>query len=402
MHPSRNAISCVAASPVTIMTIEGELVVRLDCSEHRVRQVNVHSTRPLVAARLLTGKTAADAAVLVPKLFSLCGGAQGAAAAGALAAAGATGLNGYSGNRDREVMLESLQDAFWHLLIDWPNAMGTAPCATPVAAARFAIASAARATDGTPQLDDAPAMRELGMRLSAIAAQAIFAMPPAAWLELADVAALNSWCASQESIPARLLRRVLNDDPALGRSAIPLMPLPSPEALLRDVVPALRDDPAFAQAPTWAGTPVETGALARTRGEPLLQSMQEQYGNSVVTRIVARMAELALLVLELAGAQPRTGRPPRIQRMPLAAGEGLASVETARGLLLHRARVDGERVVDYQIVAPTEWNFHSEGALACGLKGLPTDDEPHLIRSARLAVHALDPCVAFRVEVGHA
>ena len=35
-------------------------------------------------------------------------------------------------------MLEALQDTFWHLLIDWPNAMGTAPCATPVAAvARF-------------------------------------------------------------------------------------------------------------------------------------------------------------------------------------------------------------------------------------------------------------------------
>ena len=76
--------------------------------------------------------------------------------------------------------------------------------------------------------------------------------------------------------------------------------------------------------------------------------------------------------------------------------------ETARGLLLHRARVRDECVVDYQIVAPTEWNFHPEGALVRGLEGSTSDDEPGSLRAARLAVHALDPCVAFRVEVGHA
>jgi len=53
-------------------------------------------------------------------------------------------------------------------------------------------------------------------------------------------------------------------------------------------------------------------------------------------------------------------------------------------------------------VAPTEWNFHPGGALASGLEGLEADDEQQLIRSTRLAVHALDPCVAYRVEVGHA
>ena len=73
------------------MALEGELIVRLDCREQRVRHVTVHSTRPMVAARLLGGKSAVDAVAMVPKLYSVCAGAQGAAAAAALAAAGATG-----------------------------------------------------------------------------------------------------------------------------------------------------------------------------------------------------------------------------------------------------------------------------------------------------------------------
>jgi hypothetical protein len=357
------------------VAIEGDLIVHLSCTGRRVRQVTVRSTRPLVAARMLTGRSAA---------------------------AGATALPAEDPGREREVMLESLQDAFWHLLIDWPNAMGSAPCATPVAAARFQIANAARAADGTPQWADARAMRELGTRIAAIATQAIFGVPPAAWRELADVAALRAWCARGETVPAILLGEVLEQAPTLCRSATPLMPAPDRGALGAVILPALRGDPAFCRAPTWDGVAVETGALARMRDEPLVNALRTQFGNAVATRIVARLAELARLTIELTGVHTGPALPPRIQGIPGGDGEGLAAVETARGLLLHRASVRDDRVVDYQIVAPTEWNFHHDGALVRGLEGLEADDAPQLIRAARLAVHALDPCVAYRVEAGHA
>jgi coenzyme F420-reducing hydrogenase alpha subunit len=77
-------------------------------------------------------------------------------------------------------------------------------------------------------------------------------------------------------------------------------------------------------------------------------------------------------------------------------------VDTARGLLVHRARATGDRVTDYAIVAPTEWNFHPQGALVRGLDGLFADDERALVRAADLVVQALDPCVACSVEIGHA
>lgn len=387
---------------MTTVTIEGELIVRLDCSARRVRQVTVRSTRPMIAARVLAGRTPADAAAMVRRLFSICSGAQGAAAVAALDAAGAIGRKREPGNRDREVMLEALQDTFWHLLIDWPNTMGQASCATPVAAARFQIASSMRTTDGTPRPGDVVAMRELGERLSAIATQSVYGMPPATWLELDGVEALQAWCARGGTVPATLLGQVLAEQPTLGRSATPLLPSPQRESLLRFVVPAMRGDPAFSSAPTWAGAAVETGGLARMCNEPLVIALQRRFGHAVVTRITARLVELARWLLELRAGDEAPAASPRVLSVPLGSGEGVAAVETARGMLLHRARLVDQHVADYQIVAPTEWNFHPGGALATGLVGLEADDDAQLQGAARLAVHALDPCVAFRVEVDHA
>jgi len=381
---------------------EGELTVRLAWDGRRVRQVTVRSTRPFAATRLLTGKAAAEAAATVPLLFSICGGAQGAAAAGALDAAGAVGIKAEGAARDTRLLLESLQEGFWHLLIDWPNAIGGAPVTTPVAAARHRIAASARGPDGAVRWGDAAAMRELGAGLSGLAAQAIFGLPPARWLEIGEQGELEAWIARGATIPAILLGHVLAETPTLCASEVALMPMPRTDALLRFIAPALRHDPEFVRAPTWAGTPVETGALARRRDHPLVAALAAQYGHAVVTRIVARMAELALLLLELAGSAPRPDALPRVQLCPLDTDEGLAAVETARGLLLHRARLRNGRVADYQIVAPTEWNFHPEGALTRGLVGLAANDGPTLVRHARLAVHALDPCVGCQVEVGHA
>ena len=86
----------------------------------------------------------------------------------------------------------------------------------------------------------------------------------------------------------------------------------------------------------------------------------------------------------------------------MAPGIGRALAETARGLLMHEIVLDGDRIADYLIVAPTEWNFHPEGALVRRLTGLATADQADLLRTARLDVHTLDPCVACRVEIGHA
>jgi Ni,Fe-hydrogenase I large subunit len=69
----------------------------------------------------------------------------------------------------------------------------------------------------------------------------------------------------------------------------------------------------------------------------------------------------------------------------------------ARGLLLHWVQLDHRGAVSgYRLVAPTEWNFHPQGALAQALRAL----QPQDLDSARLLAAAFDPCVQCSIEAG--
>ena len=83
----------------------------------------------------------------------------------------------------------------------------------------------------------------------------------------------------------------------------------------------------------------------------------------------------------------------------MPAGTGLAQVQAARGLLVHRLTLELGRLTDYRILAPTEWNFHPQGAAALGLATLPATDEATLRRLAGLFITALDPCVAYDISI---
>lgn len=383
------------------MALEGELLVHLAWNGHRVQQVTLHSSRPFAVARLFAGKRPHEVVATVPLLFSICAGAQRAAAAGALAAAGVPGVSCSQAGNELGVILETVQEYFWRLLVDWPEATGREALAPPVAAVRRQIAALPRGPDGAPSVQNPTAIGELGAALRALARKTIYAMAPAAWLSLGEGTGLQAWAERGATLPAKLLGELLQAMPEVGRSDVALMPPTAPETLVAAIVPAM-DEPQFARTPTWNGAPVETGALARMCSQPLVAAQVARHGNAVATRMVARLVELAMTLEELAGSPGTEPATARIQTLPLGSGEGLAAVQTARGLLLHRARLADGQVMDYQIVAPTEWNFHPDGALVRGLSGLAVDDEPALELRARVAVQALDPCVGCRIEVGHA
>jgi len=377
------------------VTIEGDIVVRLAWDGQRVRDVGIRSTRPFAAGRVLGGRTGAEAAAMVPLLFSICGRAQGAAAAAAIEAAeGIEAASDAIAARELTVVLETIAEYLWRILIDWPEAMGRSRQTSPVAAARRQIAAAA--ASGTTSTAG------LAAALADVAELHVYGEAPAAWLDRSDVDALDRWSRSAATLPATLLRELIDTAPTLGASDVALMPVPGRDALVAAVLPAMRATPAFERAPEWDGAPAETGALARTHAHPLVAALRARWRNSVPTRMAARLVELALLLRALSGTGTDGEATRRVGAFALGAGEGVAAVETARGLLLHRACVEHGRIASYQIVAPTEWNFHRAGPLTRGLAGLPAADEATLRRHARLAVQALDPCVAFAVEVAHA
>ena len=359
------------------MTLDGEVLVHLRFDGKRVTRADVRSARP-AATRWLAGRSPAAVLAAVPAAFSVCGVAQGAAASRALSCAGYA--NG--GIDDVAVMYEIVQEHFFRLLIDAPRAVGREADVASVATARRRAAERSAAT------------------IAEIAAGTVFAAPARDWLALEGVDALQAWAAGGATLPALVLGDMLREMRGLGRSDVPLLPAAAPEAIARCVVPALVRDPAFAQQPTWRGAAAETGPLARMRMHPLVAAVLARDGNTVAARFVARLAELATLLLALRDDAGGSGR--WVAGCALSDGSGLGAVQTARGLLLHRARIEGGRVIDYQIVAPTEWNFHPAGALARGLADTEAEDVASLERKARLAVRVLDPCVASRIEVSHA
>jgi coenzyme F420-reducing hydrogenase alpha subunit len=119
-------------------------------------------------------------------------------------------------------------------------------------------------------------------------------------------------------------------------------------------------------------------------------------------RILARLIELSEMPDRLGNLVAGGNGGFAVRGVSLSPGRGIAGVETSRGLLVHEAKLERDRIVRYRIVAPTEWNFHPDGALAADLTGMPADNADELRRRAALAVQSLDPCVRFTIRLQHA
>jgi hypothetical protein len=370
------------------MSPDAELMVRLHCTNRHVAAISVRSSRRALPARLVHDRPPAEVAQLVPQLFSICSRAQGAAAAGALdAAQGLAPDADRAERRHTAVAIEALQETLWRLLIDWPEALDEPPLVAPLRIVRQAATEVER---GHLPVD------ALLAAIEGVAAEQVYGQSSASWLEQPPDS-LDRWIAAAGTLPARLLRRLQHEAPGLGRSEVPLMPPATLPALESALLPFLQRDADYALAPHWDGVPVETGALARQSGHPLVAAFVARDGRSAAARFVARLVELGMSIDALRLQQA----PNAARQHTLRTGEGIGLAETARGLLLHHARVDDGRVVDFQIVAPTEWNFHPEGGLR-SLTGRPAHDDRRLESEARLVVRSLDPCVACRIEITHA
>lgn len=215
----------------------------------------------------------------------------------------------------------------------------------------------------------------------------VLGMPPREWWAAwcaAPQAFAADWAATGATWPARWLaggRR------ALGGLALPPRALPLPTAELAAALAGRLDEEAgFALKPLLHGAAAETGPW--TRALPL--AAPEEF-EPLWMRLAARIAELARLALYAYGQTPLA-----LGALPLGARTGMAWCETARGLLLHHVVLTPEgRVQRCHVVAPTEWNFHPDGAAVAAWAQLgPAAD----MARVRWVAAAFDPCVALQCE----
>jgi hypothetical protein len=307
----------------------------LDVANGRVAEVLVASERPAVA-QVLRGRPADDAVRLLPLLFSLCGRAQGRAAVLALDAA--RGIE-CPLHLDAAIYQEVMREHLWRWLLDLPPLLGEAPLQAEFVAAAGCIAGGRRG-DLATMLGDA--------RIEA------------------------------------MCRRLDEAEDATDSRRALLPGLSASDSLAH--WPQL--DAGFCRMPHWNGRAAETGALARRQAGNRLPA------GAFAARWLARLEELR----DWAGGRERVGAGGTASAVPAGDGRGRALVETARGLLMHEIVLDGGRVADYFIVAPTEWNFHPQGPLPGWLTGRATGDRPAAEAFIARAVAALDPCVRWELE----
>ena len=309
--------------------------LRLGSAEGKLGTVSVGSERPAIA-HYLRGRAADDAVRMVPLLFSLCGKAQGNAAMLALAAARGNQRTPYL---DPAIQQEALREHLWRWLLDLPALLGATAMQREFVAALSLIAGGQR--------------KELGELLGAAAIEA-------------QGRALTKLEDASDSVPRWL-------PPLSAQGSLEWWP---------------RLDAGFAQLPHWQGAAAETGAMARQQGGAELAA------GAFAARWLARLGE----VRDWAAGTEKVGAGGTASAVPSGAGRGRALVETARGLLMHEITLDGDRIADYVIVAPTEWNFHPQGPLAGWLMGRDATDRGAVQAFAARAVAALDPCVRWELE----
>lgn len=164
----------------------------------------------------------------------------------------------------------------------------------------------------------------------------------------------------------------------------------------------------WCKAPRLDGRVMEVGALARQQvaGHPLIRDLVGQGGAHVAARVIARLLELALVVPQME-AWVRELRPGEVccDSGPMpdeASGQGLT--EAARGSLGHWVRIKNGRILNYQIVAPTTWNFSPRdgagvpGALEQALVGAPVREGERDPVAVQHIVRSFDPCMVCTVH----
>lgn len=366
---------------MTAETLAGRLVLRPG------REGAVRCERPMVSAALLDRLTAGRHAALLPEIigavFTLCADAQRGTSRRAIRAA--LGLSDAAADVAREARMLTLHVAREHLqrfALDLPTLV---PCSAAASVQWMRDAPVV----SLPPVGAASGEGFLAANEAALGSwleRRLFGLAPQAWLDgwVAERGAwLDRWCRERDHPLARWLAAVRDDALAIAWPCRPLDVLRDGEAGMRALAAAVAADPALPERPVWQGAPAETGPWTRVG--------QEWPAPTVWDRLGARLAEVARIGT---GATLATGA------LPVGDGEGIAWTEMSRGLLLHWVRLEpGERdakkarAARYQVFAPTEWNFHPEGAFAQMLRRASLSPV-----QVSLATAALDPCVAFTIE----
>ena len=120
----------------------------------------------------------------------------------------------------------------------------------------------------------------------------------------------------------------------------------------------------FSRPVRYKGLPYETGPLARQVlcRNPLIEGLFLKFGDSFAVRVSARILELWEILEKVDELLTELLRyidePSSIGDIPKeVSGSGISVVEAARGTLIHKVEINKGRILNYEIITPSQWNL---------------------------------------------
>ncbi|MBF5005653.1 nickel-dependent hydrogenase large subunit [Diaphorobacter caeni] len=341
---------------------------------------NLRSSRPAWASSLAPGSQAAQLPMLLASVFSNCAEAHRICSQWACDAARGTADQPHDFALAR-LHAETLREHLRRIALDWPARL------MPGAEGARIHLQAMKCLREAPVLPGRP-LDEWIKGLSSLLPwieQAWLGMSARAWLSGWERDAhgwLELWSEESDSWLARLMleARAAADEEICSA---PALRVHGCDSELAAFALQLQAGETTGHQPTWRGVSAETGCWTRL-GEDAPSMYRTPW-----LKMGARIAEVAQLALS-----NRETRHLRGGQITLEKNHGMAWIEMARGVLMHRVELDGERVSRCDVVAPTEWNFHPQGAVARTLETQKTSASDHIIA----LMTAYDPCVNYRIE----
>jgi len=366
-----------ATNPLT-----GGIQVTICYNRDHIKAVEINNTRPFAVTRLFREKPVDRVLAMMPSLFYICGMGQLIAALRAVeSAAGISETLVIKQARDTLLFAESLREQVFSWVTNWApqhksrmsNVVDWFNQCRKQLDWSLTLSSATSGEAGCQ-----PALEQLARQLEEV----IKPLLPAnqAGSSLATMGLSTQVC--------QLLKACGKSPLGLAAKTLNLTESQQLTVVLTSLKAAEAEQ--FCHQPTVNGAPAETGRWAR---------------QNIEARGFLIESRLRSLYREITTAPMRLRSIVRQHQFSQAEGTGVRGcsvVETARGSLLHKVELDNRNhVAKYQIIAPTEWNFHPQGSLKTMLEGLylPWDQVTPV---AETLIKLLDPCVSWQLELVHA
>jgi hypothetical protein len=365
----------------------GAISITVEVADDRICSIRVTSSRPTHLTRLFIGRSAAEIPMLAERLYSLCGFSHAVAATRAIATArGEIGATRCARGEIIGLLCERVSESLRSSATsggDIGDVFAPDPRIAPTLRRVFSLTRelmSVATSSPSPDVSKKTAMKRLAEDIRAAVSELGVSFSHDA--NIAPPKA-KSWCGK--------LWSEMENDRNFAASVPDALEPEDDDAILTGL---RANSEGFAALPSLVGRTAETGAFARH------WRAVELTGGALRARFHARMIDLAQSTARLAqAAADDLDDSSDVRSLALASREGFVAVETTRGALYHWARLSAEdKVQDYAIVAPTEWNFHPAGPFVAAALGARAPQGSAQNSISRLAA-LFDPCVALRLDV---